>query len=515
MIKYIFLTFILITSLLLAGCQSGQPRDKNMPAAKAGQVSANKAGTQASPVIEYFQATPSSINAGGFSTLSWSVSDATELQLNNEAGNVPLSGTRVVYPVSTTTYTLTASNSAGSKNATTQVQVSNLPVGDSPPVINYFGLEPEKIIAGETTVLRWDILNAASVSIQPGIGNVAQVGKQSLTPSSTTSYKLVASNINGMVTAAVPVTVLNTKPFNVTKVEVTEGPSSSPSICPLEMEYTGLITTNGPCVVTYRWEQSNGVMGPTQSLTFYGADTYAVNHSWTIGTNGNYSVRLRTLTPNEIASISFAALITCKDIVVKSIQPATTTGAGVVACPASVSFSADITVDGPGTVTYRWEQSDGVVSKDMTATFTKAGTQTLTYSFDVNKSGTYWARVRTLKPKVMTASSYTSIIVTCESIVTLVVVTDATASGRPCPSTVTFSGSITVNGPGKVSYCWQQSDGVVTPARTLTFPSAGTQCVTHSWSVNTSGTYSAILTTITPTSLSSENGATVIVTCEY
>ncbi len=412
-------------------------------------------------------------------------------------------------------YTLNAINDIGSTKATAQVEVPATFSADSPPVINYFGADPDRIVVGETTILRWDIMNASNVIIQPGIGKVTQAGNKSLSPSSTTSYQLVASNSNGTVTSTIPITVQTTKSFNVTKVAITEGPAYCDCPCPMKMEYVGAITTNGPCVVTYLWEQSDGVKGPTNSITFYGADTFTVKYSWTATSKGNYGVRLRTLTPNEMATTNFSAIVTCRDIVIKSIEPKVTTGAGVSACPVEVSFSADITVDGPGKVTYRWEQSDGGISKDMTATFTKAGTQTLTYSWSVNKSGTYWARLRTLTPVVMTSLSYASVVVTCEYAVTEVKVTDATASGRPCPSTVIFTGSITMSGPGKVSYYWQLSDGQISAPQTITFPAAGTQFVSQTWSVSSSNTYSAVLSTITPTSLSSDAGVTVNVTCEY
>ncbi len=54
--------------------------------------------TQAGPVIEYFKATPSNIGPGESSTLSWNVTGATQVLLDNEAGSVGLSGSRVVSP---------------------------------------------------------------------------------------------------------------------------------------------------------------------------------------------------------------------------------------------------------------------------------------------------------------------------------------------------------------------------------------------------------------------------------
>lgn len=76
------------------------------------------------PTIDSFYASPGSIISGGSSTLSWSVSGATTVSIDQGIGNVALTGTRVVSPSTTTTYTLTATNDAGSVTATAQVMVT-------------------------------------------------------------------------------------------------------------------------------------------------------------------------------------------------------------------------------------------------------------------------------------------------------------------------------------------------------------------------------------------------------
>ncbi len=63
------------------------------------------------PTISSFTASPSGINPGGSSTLTWSVSGATSLSISG-VGTVTGSST-AVSPTSTTTYTLTATNSSG------------------------------------------------------------------------------------------------------------------------------------------------------------------------------------------------------------------------------------------------------------------------------------------------------------------------------------------------------------------------------------------------------------------
>jgi len=102
--KYFSLFLMLITFTLITGC-SGTP----------GAV----------PIINSFSADSPSITEGESSTLSWSVTDATTVTINNGVGSVALSGTTVVNPTTTTTYTLTATNTAGSVTATTTVTVGS------------------------------------------------------------------------------------------------------------------------------------------------------------------------------------------------------------------------------------------------------------------------------------------------------------------------------------------------------------------------------------------------------
>jgi len=56
--------------------------------------------------------------------LKWGVINAESVSIDNNIGSVGPSGTRLVSPIETTTYTLTATNPAGPKTATTKIEVS-------------------------------------------------------------------------------------------------------------------------------------------------------------------------------------------------------------------------------------------------------------------------------------------------------------------------------------------------------------------------------------------------------
>jgi hypothetical protein len=80
------------------------------------------------PVINSFNASPGIISPSGSSTISWDVSGAATVSIDQQIGNVGLSGTRVVFPTATTTYTLTATNTVGTVTATAQVTVASIPI---------------------------------------------------------------------------------------------------------------------------------------------------------------------------------------------------------------------------------------------------------------------------------------------------------------------------------------------------------------------------------------------------
>ncbi|HEX9082042.1 MAG TPA: hypothetical protein VF768_07165, partial [Holophagaceae bacterium] len=86
------------------------------------------------PTIASFAANPSTLTAGQSSTLTWSVSGATSLNLGPGIGAV--TGTTVtVSPTTTTTYTLTATNAAGSATASATVTVTPAAGSAAPQVL--------------------------------------------------------------------------------------------------------------------------------------------------------------------------------------------------------------------------------------------------------------------------------------------------------------------------------------------------------------------------------------------
>jgi peptidoglycan-associated lipoprotein len=86
------------------------------------------------PVVNFFNAEPSTIDKGQGSSLRWSVTNATNITLDQGVGTVSPNGRRTVYPGDTTTYTLTAANSGGEPVTQTVTVTVNTPPATPAPV---------------------------------------------------------------------------------------------------------------------------------------------------------------------------------------------------------------------------------------------------------------------------------------------------------------------------------------------------------------------------------------------
>jgi len=79
-----------------------------------------------------------------------------------------------------------------------------------PAEIVRFEAAPATIGPGESVTLRWEALNAFSLSIAPAIGSVATRGSRTLAPAATTTYTLTVTGSDGTKSASTTVTVKGT-----------------------------------------------------------------------------------------------------------------------------------------------------------------------------------------------------------------------------------------------------------------------------------------------------------------
>lgn len=168
------------------------------------------------PVINSFGAAPPVINVGQTSTLSWNVTNATSLTLNGS----PVSGTSTtVSPLTSTVYTLVATNSNGSISAQTTVTVNAAPLA-----INFTSPTPGQSISGTWffTVFVPSGIQVATASFQidalsfdplyPATGNLYSSGYDTnrLTPGPHTAQARVTSTGGTVYTTSVNFIVVAT-----------------------------------------------------------------------------------------------------------------------------------------------------------------------------------------------------------------------------------------------------------------------------------------------------------------
>jgi hypothetical protein len=194
-------------------------------------------------------ATPMNIMQGESATIIYATVNATSVSIAPGIGNVGMSGSVVVSPTTTTTYTITANGAAGTQAATCTVSVQ-VTAGTAPRIIR-FTANPTTIQKGATSTLVWQVENADTVTITPTLNSVPLIGTSDVSPPDTTTYTLTATNKFGSVsaTATVTVTVPVTPPTQTPPAitSFTANPPTSPS--PGSPVVLTCIATNATSVV--------------------------------------------------------------------------------------------------------------------------------------------------------------------------------------------------------------------------------------------------------------------------
>ena len=137
------------------------------------------APTPSVPIINSFSAVPSTITEGESPILSWSVTDAASVTIDQDIGSEPLIGSIVVSPTVTTTYTLTATNIVGSVTATAVVIVNptvpvygSIDIKSTPPgaKVYFDGIDSEKVTStlGITVGVTFSVSIPSKYTLAPG-----------------------------------------------------------------------------------------------------------------------------------------------------------------------------------------------------------------------------------------------------------------------------------------------------------------------------------------------------------
>ena len=166
----------------------------------ANAIAALAVGT---PIVADFAASEEVVASGSPVELSWSSDPANDaLAIDSGVGDVSGLSMITVNPTVTTTYTITGNRGGDTLQREITVLV------DSAPLLNSFtNAGSETILAGQSTLVRWNVFGEVSLSI-----NGTDVTGQEfidLSPTETTTFTLTATNPFGTTTEELTITVVD------------------------------------------------------------------------------------------------------------------------------------------------------------------------------------------------------------------------------------------------------------------------------------------------------------------
>lgn len=199
MLKHILIT--LVTLILISGCSS-LPAINNQAGSETntGYTGNNSDGQTIGrgldwdPVIHRFSVTPANIPPGGKATLSWHVSNADAVSLNQDIGQVEMTGSMEVSPSIQTVYIITATNIRGSTYAKVTLTVNDYGPNKL-PVIEEFKTNPEILKPDEPGRLIWKTSGATLVTINNV--PVQLSGNKMIRQTESRTYMLIVTNSFG------------------------------------------------------------------------------------------------------------------------------------------------------------------------------------------------------------------------------------------------------------------------------------------------------------------------------
>jgi hypothetical protein len=248
-------------------------------------------------------ASPTSINQGSASVLSWNTSNASTVTLSEGIGSVGISGSRSITPTVSKTYTLTATGNGGTVTCTQTVTV--IPPQPVAPTCS-FDASPLSINQGSASNLSWSTQNATAVTIDQGVGSVGTSGSRSVSPSNSVTYTLTATGAGGTVTCVKTVTVI---------------PAPSAPTCTLSASPTSV---NQGSASVLSWNTTN-------------ASSVTINNAvGTVAANGSKSISPSNSTTYTLTATGAGGTVTCSQVVTVIPAPSAPT-CTLTASPTSVN----------------------------------------------------------------------------------------------------------------------------------------------------------------------------------
>lgn len=388
------------------------------------------------PTVTNLTASPSTIDAGQTSRLTWSnTGNFATTRIIGSGGDtntyvVPAAQGYVdVRPASTASYTVVVTNNDCAAQSASQS--TTVTVAACPSITTPFSASPTTIFQGQSSTLQWGIANASQVLLNGS--PVAPSGSIVVSPGASSTYRLTAISTNGTCSfdqfATVNVNACPAPTIN----SFTATPNS--------------VTVGGTASVTLAWSVTD-TSGTGVSITIPGVGTWAAP-------NGSVTISQ----PQSTTTYTLIATAGCGGS--RSAQVTVTANA----CPAPTisSFSASpnaVTIGGGTTVRLSWSIADPSGS-GVTVTIPGVGSwNTLNGFVDIaqpQSTTTYTLNVTTGCGSSSSAQ------------------TTVTATACPAPTINSFSASpsaVTIGGSATVRLSWSITDPSGTGV-TVTIPGVG------------------------------------------
>ena len=124
----------------------------------------------------------------------------------------------------------------------------------------------------------------------------------------------------GLILAACLVSTTALAQPAVTSVSAGARPNRYDGFCPVRVTFTATIVVNLPAKVAYRWERSDGAIGPSETVAISGRSndvkSYTATTSWELRNPPGKSLRvtqtLHVTAPNDIKSNEAEIVLTCR-----------------------------------------------------------------------------------------------------------------------------------------------------------------------------------------------------------
>ncbi len=244
-------------------------------------------------------ASSESILAGATSTLTWTSTGSSACSASlGWSGIKALSGTEVVLPGSTTTYSITCGNGTATSSDSVTILVT-----EPPPIpIVDLTVSPEVIYAHETATLTWNSSHARTCDASNGwTGSQAQSGTLLVQPSTTTTYTLSCGNGTSTSTDTVTLTVTPT-PVVTVSLTATNDSIETGENATLVWTSTNAMT----CSASMGWTGEKNLAG-SEMVTPATTTTYTLTCGNGLSTSTVSEIVTVTEPPAPIATVELSA----------------------------------------------------------------------------------------------------------------------------------------------------------------------------------------------------------------